>query len=68
MEDGVLTMVYADGRPVGMPTGGHKTHKRRPGDDAASIARVLTKEIRTLLRGEVVPGFWRELPAVGGVA
>ena len=61
LENGVLTMVYANGEPVELPTG-PVTHAMRPDDDALCVAKVLTKEVRSKLRGEIVPGFSRFIP------
>lgn len=55
LNDGLLSMVMADGSPAGI------THRMRPEDDERAIAVVLTRKIRAQLKGEIVPGFSRQL-------
>lgn len=67
LSDGLLTMVYRNGRPVVLEDGSTVTHQMRPDDNARSIAVVLTKEIRKKLLKELIPGFGREIdyPSAG---
>ncbi len=56
IEDGVLTMTFADGEPVKLD--GLTFQKAiQPGDKPHQVAGYLTKEIRRLTIGEVVEGF-----------
>jgi hypothetical protein len=49
--DGVLTMTDASGIPVRRPGGDHYTHKLGPDENPRRMANVLTKEIRSAIRG-----------------
>ena len=53
IEDGKLTMTDENGKPVRSPINGDPyVHRLRPEDNAAAIASVLTKRIRSALRGD----------------
>jgi hypothetical protein len=55
--DGVLVMTDADGEPVVDGDGKRYTHKLRDSDNHQVIGAVLTRELRTALRGGTVNGF-----------
>lgn len=58
LEDGVLTMVHPDGKPV---EDGLFKHSMKPGDNEEAIAKMLTKKVRAHLRGDLVEGFSRDI-------
>ena len=58
VEDDVLIMTHPDGAPVDEF---RYRHTLRPTDNEKTIASIFTKEIRTEMLGEVVPGFTRHL-------
>jgi hypothetical protein len=57
----VLTMTDGDGRPVRRGNGEQYIHRLQEGEGAAAVARRLTREVRTMARGETVSGFHRKL-------
>ena len=64
VEDGVLVMTHSDGAPVDEF---RFRHRLQPKDNEEAIASIFTRQIRTEMLGEQVPGFTRSLdyPNVG---
>lgn len=58
VRDGLLQMTQKDGRPLDNPLYSVRLHD---GAHVEAIAANLTKTIRNEMRGEIVPGFSREL-------
>lgn len=58
VKDGLLQMTKQDGRPLDNPLYSVRLHDGAP---VEAIAANLTKSIRNEMRGEIVPGFSREL-------
>lgn len=67
VDEGLLTMVYASGKPVALPSGDKVEHHISDGQNAHSIAGVLTRKVRKALLNEQVDGFTDEIryPSMG---
>lgn len=62
--DGEITMTYPDGEPVmvGAADMARKVQRRlAEGENPRVIAGRMTREIRTTMAGENVPGFWNPI-------
>jgi len=60
VENGLLTMTDGDGKPVRRRDGDLMQRKLKPGDDAETIARILTRNFRMHVQGDSA-GFNRRL-------